>query len=184
MIRLIWIIGMIYFLVNRMNKNEIRFVESEPLSSLKNMVIGLPDVGLVGLISVNHIIKSLNAKEIGYVESDIFPPVIVVHNGEPKVPVRFFHNDDTVFLTSEIPIPTSAISKVANGLLEWIKTKNGSLVISVSGIAVQNRMDIDVPEVFGVTSTKSAKEILDHSKIQPLKEGFMVGPHSQLINLS
>jgi predicted ATP-grasp superfamily ATP-dependent carboligase len=39
----------------------------------------MPDTGLTGMIAVSHIIRSMNLPEIGHVESDILPPVMVIH---------------------------------------------------------------------------------------------------------
>jgi len=167
-----------------MEPGDVKFVELESVDPIKSMVIGLPDVGLVGLITVNHVIRSLSVSEIGYVESSSFPPVIVVHKGEPKAPIRFFYKDGIAFLTSEIPIPSTAISMLANGLIEWVKSKEVSLILSISGVAVPNRLQIEKPEVYGVASTPSARRILTDSKVQLLEEGFMVGPRSQILKVS
>jgi uncharacterized protein len=160
---------------------ELRFVEVKPLTAVKRVVIGLPDVGLVGLITVNHLITGLSADEVGYVESSTFPPVVVVHEGEPKFPMRFFHKEGVVYLTSEIPIPASSIPLLARGLVEWVKGKGSPLILSVSGVAVPNRLEIETPEVYGVASTPNAKRILIDAGVKPLEEGFMVGPHSQIL---
>lgn len=163
---------------------ELKIIEVKPLDSLRTCVIGLPDVGLVGLITANHLINSLKLEEIGYLESSLFPPIIVVHDGRPKAPVRLFAQGDLAILTSEIPIPASLLNLLANKILDWTATKNVDLLISVSGIAVPNRLEIDTPEVYGVASSEKAKKILEDSRIPLLEEGFMVGPHAAILRES
>ncbi|MBS7645574.1 MAG: proteasome assembly chaperone family protein [Candidatus Bathyarchaeia archaeon] len=163
---------------------ELRIVEVRPLDGLRTCIIGLPDVGLVGLITANHLINSLGLDEVGYLESKLLPPVIVVHNGEPKHPVRFFAQGGLVILTSEIPIPASILNLLADGLLDWASAKGFELLVSVSGIAVPNRLEIDTPEVYGVASSEKARRILEDSKIPLLEEGFMVGPHAAILRES
>jgi uncharacterized protein len=164
--------------------DELRIVEVKPLSGLRTCIIGLPDVGLVGLITANHLVNSLGLDEAGYLESKLLPPVIVVHNGEPKPPVRFFAQGGLAILTSEIPIPASVLSLLADEVLNWASAKGFELLVSVSGIAVPNRLEIDTPEVYGVASTEKARRILEDSKIPLLEEGFMVGPHAAILGES
>ena len=42
------------------------------------MIVGLPDVGLVGLIAMSYLISELNLEEIAYMDSDLLPPVVVL----------------------------------------------------------------------------------------------------------
>ncbi len=164
-----------------MEPDDMKFVEFKPVDSVKSVVIGLPDVGLVGLITVNHVIRSLDASEVGYIESKSLPPVIVVHKGEPKSPIRIYFKDEVAFLTSEVPLPSASIPLLASGLVEWVRSKEASLILSVSGVAVQNRLELKKPEVYGVASAPSAKRILDGAGVKLLEEGFMVGPHAQIL---
>lgn len=43
-----------------------------------SILIGLPDVGLVGTIAVSYLIDKLKMKEIGYIDSSRFPPLIII----------------------------------------------------------------------------------------------------------
>ena len=42
------------------------------------MIIGLPDVGLVGLIAMPYMISELNLEEITHMDSELLPPVVVL----------------------------------------------------------------------------------------------------------
>ena len=50
-----------------MEKSKVNLVIDES-KQIKRLIVGFPDVGLVGLISAMHIIETLNMKEIGYIE--------------------------------------------------------------------------------------------------------------------
>ena len=52
----------------------VKIVEKKPIHSEATMVIGLPDVGRVGLIATSYLITELNLEEIAYMESDLLPP--------------------------------------------------------------------------------------------------------------
>ncbi len=159
----------------------MKVIETEPIKKVKSLIVGLPDVGLVGLITVNHIINSLKLDEIGYFESDNLPPILVIHKGEPKSPIRIFKKDDLAILTSEVPISQSMIPVISKKIIDWAKSKEVDLLLSVSGIAIPNRLELEKPEVYGVASSSQVKKILIDSKIEPLEEGFMVGSHASIL---
>ncbi|MHC1599319.1 MAG: PAC2 family protein, partial [Candidatus Methanospirareceae archaeon] len=65
----------------------VRIVEEEGVEYENPIVIeGLPDMGLVGTIAASFIVEKLDYKEIGHIESDLFPPVMVIHDGKLKNP--------------------------------------------------------------------------------------------------
>ncbi|MFX0197471.1 MAG: PAC2 family protein, partial [Candidatus Hodarchaeota archaeon] len=51
---------------------------------MKTFLIGLPEIGLVGTISAMQLIKSLDMEEVGYMKSELFPPLVIFHGGQPK----------------------------------------------------------------------------------------------------
>ena len=65
-----------------------RIVETGLFPKNPVVITGLPDVGLVGLLAASHIISSLKLGEVGSMESDSLPPMIILHHGLPKSPVR------------------------------------------------------------------------------------------------
>ena len=76
-----------------MEKSKVNLVIDES-KQIKTLIVGFPDVGLVGLISAMHVIETLKMKEIGYIESELLPPLIVLHDGVFQSPVRIYHKDN------------------------------------------------------------------------------------------
>jgi uncharacterized protein len=163
---------------------EIHIIEHTPLASVKYCLVGMPDTGLTGMIAVSHIVHALNLPEIGHIESDLLPPVMVIHEGNPKVPMRLFGSSKLAALTSETPINLTAIAPLSRSLVNWAMSRKVEILVSVSGIAVQNRMEIETPQVFGVSTTKEGRKLLEEAKISVLEEGFMVGPHAMVLRES
>jgi len=52
----------------------VKIVEKKTVPSEATMIIGLPDVGLVGLIATSYLISELNLEEIAYMDSTCFLP--------------------------------------------------------------------------------------------------------------
>ena len=45
----------------------VKIVEMKPIPSEATMIIGLPDVGLIGLIATSYLISELDLEEIAYI---------------------------------------------------------------------------------------------------------------------
>ncbi|MGP3668074.1 MAG: proteasome assembly chaperone family protein [Candidatus Bathyarchaeota archaeon] len=162
--------------------NEITVVETAKIESEKPVItVGLPDVGLVGPIATSHIVQALNMKEVGYFESDLFPPMIIVHKNEPKPQVRIFAKDNLVVVLSETVFPVQAIYQLSKAITLWAKRHNAKFVVGVTGIATPNRLEIEKPSVYGFGSTVEAKNELEKLKVQPFEEGILVGIYALLV---
>ncbi len=150
--------------------------EKEPV-----ILVGLPDVGLVGVIAVGHIVSSLKLPEIGYIKSENLPPIAVLHGGLPHAPIRLFGDGKLIAVLSETAIPASAIRPLADLIVDWTETKKASKVILVSGITEPNRPSIETPKVFGAASDPDTLKGLSESGIEIMSEGVVVGPHAVIL---
>jgi uncharacterized protein len=119
-------------------------------------------------------------EEVGSVESDSFPPMIVLHDGLPKSPIRIFANESLVVIVAETAIPASLTRSLADAIVDWAALRKAEVVISVGGMAVQNRQDIDVPKVFAALSDKTLEKRLDDAA-EVLTEGYIVGAYGLIL---
>ena len=159
----------------------IRIIEKKPIPFGSLMLNGLPDVGLVGLIATSHIIGELDLNEVAYMDSDLLPPIVVLHEGLPHAPLRIFGDSNMLATISETAIPATGIYAVVRHLVKWGKEKNVKLMISVGGLPVPNRQDIAEPKVYGVGTTPELIKMLKEKEIEIVKEGFMVGPQALIL---
>ncbi|MGD0176192.1 MAG: PAC2 family protein [Candidatus Bathyarchaeia archaeon] len=161
-------------------KDGLRILETATIPKEAVIVNGLPDVGLVGLLAASHIISDLKLKEVGAIESDLLPPMIVLHGGLPKAPIRLFAGNGLVVIISETTIPVPLIKPLATGIVDWARTKNTKLMLSLGGMAVSNRQDIDAPKVFAALSAKELESKL-HGAAEVLEEGYIVGVYGLIL---
>jgi len=157
-------------------------VETEKLSKTKYGLLALPDTGLVGTIAAGHMISSKKMIEVGYVRLSALPPMLVIHNGEPKSPVRLYGKDDFVVLISETPLPFETYKELAEQTVRWAGEKGIELLISLTGIAVQNREEIDKPQVFGIGASAEVRALLKSRSFPLLEEGFIAGPQAVILD--
>ena len=159
---------------------DVKIIEKGTIPKKFTLINGLPDVGLVGLVAASHVVSSLKMEEVGSVESDLFPPMIVLHDGVPKSPIRLFANGSLVVLVAETAIPASLTRSLADAIVNWAASRNAETVISIGGMAVQNRQDIDVPKVFAALSDKSLEKKLGDAA-EVLEEGYIVGAYGLML---
>lgn len=161
-------------------KDGLKIVETEPILKQVALINGLPDVGLVGLLAASHIISSMKLREVGAIESDLLPPLIVLHGGVPKAPIRIFSGNGLAVIISETVIPNSLIRPLANSLVDWASGKSVRLMLSLGGMAVANRQDIDVPKVFAALSERKLESQLNGAA-EVLEEGYIMGAYGLLL---
>lgn len=157
-------------------------IETEKMGETKYALLAFPDTGLVGTIALGYAIQSKKMKEVGHVAPRALPPMLVIHDGEPKSPVRLYANNDLVTLISETPLPLQTYKELVGEVVNWAAQKKVQLLISLTGIAVQDRVEVSKPQVFGVGGTAAVRDLLKSHAIPLLEEGFVAGAQPLILN--
>jgi uncharacterized protein len=160
---------------------EVRIIERSKVPPGATLVFGFPDVGLVGVIAASHLIDELKLSEVAYFDSELLPPLIVLHEGLPHSSIRIFGNDNILITISEAPIPADAIYPIMDALIDWAKSKNVKMMISLSGIPIQDRQDAKELKAFVAASNTEALKLAQDKNIEVLTEGYMVGPQAIML---
>lgn len=161
------------------NVGDIQIIETGPVPKKAKVVVGVPDAGLVGLISASFLVDTLSMEEIASIESDLFPPVVVLHDGVPKSPMRAYASDDVVVVISETAIKLGTLRKAVGEVVGWIGGIEGTAV-GLSGAPVPNRVEIDEPKVFGVT-VNHQNDALSGLGVERLQEAILAGPYAMVL---
>jgi uncharacterized protein len=160
---------------------EVKIIEKNKVPSGATLVFGFPDVGLVGVIAASHLVDELNLSEVAYLDSRLLPPLIVLHEGLPHSSIRIFGNDNILLAISEAPIPADVLYPIMDALIDWAKSKNVKMMISLSGIPIQDRQDAKELKAFAAASNIEALKIAQDKNIEVLTEGYMVGPQAIML---
>jgi uncharacterized protein len=156
----------------------VKIVEKKPVPSEATMIIGLPDVGLVGLIATSYLISELNLEEIAYMDSDLLPPVVVLHKGLPHAPLRIYGNQNLIAVISELAVPAPSIYPIMREIVDWGQAKKVKRIVSMGGIPVESRQAITEPQVFGAASDQELLDLLSKRGLSIMNEGYIVGPQA------
>lgn len=157
---------------------EVRIIEKKEIPPDAVMLFGFPDVGLVGVIAASHLISELDLAEVAYVDSRLLPPLIVLHKGLPHSSIRIFGNHGVLLAVSETAISADTIYPIMHALIDWGRGKDVELMVSMSGIPVQDRQNIKKLEVFAAASNPVTLETVRDKGVKVLSEGYMVGPQA------
>jgi uncharacterized protein len=68
-----------------------------------------------------------------------------------------------------------------HALIDWGKNKGVKTMISISGIPVQDRQDLDELKVFAAASSPEMLKMVQDKGLEILKEGYMVGPQAVML---
>lgn len=160
---------------------EVKVIERTKIPSGALMFLGFPDVGLVGVIAASHLIEELKLEEVAYIESNLLPPVIVLHEGLPHSSIRIFGNNTLLLAVSETPISAETIYPIVNALVDWGKNNNVKTIISLSGIPMQDRQEAQELKVFAAGTNADVLKNAQAKGVEILMEGYMVGPQAIML---
>jgi uncharacterized protein len=186
-----------------MSPDQVRIYEIKRVDVEGAIVIdGFPSVGLVSSIVANYLIDTLEMEQIGIVESPAFPTVSLIRNGDPQHPVRIYAGrppadragrgaDKIVAFVSEFhPAPT-VIHPLATAILDWVQEQRCSLLVSPEGLVVDpaphagksaRGARLNDVKVYGVASTRKARELYIEPNMTPFAEGVITGIAGVLLN--
>ncbi len=147
---------------------------------------GFPGAGLVGPMAINYLVEKLEMENIGYLESDKFPPLISIHDDVPMHPVRIYISEKLKLLTifAEFAIPLEMTFDLSNAVYSDIIKKGGiNRVVSISGIPTQQE---EVPkDVFGVASSKKlVKDVIEKNGLKPIGDGMATGVNALILGMA
>jgi len=162
---------------------KVEIIERVSVPNGLKMILGLPDVGLVGAIAASHIISKLRLEEVAYFKSNLLPPVIMLEKGLPRSPIRVFGDKGILVLSSEIAIPSASIYAIMERIVGWVWEKKTEVIYTLGGLPVPNRHNIEKPKVFGAASNERLLKKLDENGIKAIERGFLVGPQALILNL-
>jgi uncharacterized protein len=135
----------------------------------------------VGTIAVSYVIEKLKMKELGYIDSPRFPPIVIIKESEVKNAIRIYGKGDIIAVISDLPFFQPIISPFFKTFVAWAKTLKPKTVIGITGLPVQDRMQVNKPDVVGIATTTAARELLDRAGVRLLSDGVFVGIYAGLV---
>lgn len=137
-------------------------------------VTGFHGVGLTGYIAINHLVKSLHARPIGYIETQHQPALISLAGEKISFPFEIYRHDDIIILFPRLQPRRSEVRDFAHDVVSWVTEKKFKKAILIGGLDNRFKQGNDdmrcVPTSPSLVETKALK-------IPLLEESlFVTGP--------
>src|SRR5512137_2997159 len=173
----------------------VEIVELKRMDLRDAVVIdGFPSVGLVSSIVANYLIALLKLEYIAVMDSDSFPTLSLIRNGEPLGPARVYARPELkegeqqiVVFSTELQPSANLLKDIGTAIVDFAVAQKCKLIISAGGLIVEREEGEAVDEkgeiaVYGVGSTDSAQQLLLKADAEPFVEGVISGTAGVLLN--
>lgn len=147
----------------------------------QTLLVGLSTPGLAGLTAVDHLVKHLEADEIGHVQPEVLPAITPFEAGTPRHHTRLYNlrNEDLIVLVGELFVPVSAARSFADALCEWIRSQSMTEVAVLHGVPYPH--ESEEHDVFYVATEQYRRDRLAGTDVGPLPGGFLDGVAGELV---
>lgn len=162
------------------------FREHSRLGRPKFMIVGLPDVGLVGKIATEHIVRSLKLSYKAEVDSySLLPPVAVARGGEVLAPIRIYGSGDIAALIADIALSPRSAVPLSLAIVEYARIRGIEYLLGLTGAVNFERAEMAKPGVHWVASSEEASRLASGlPEARRVEEGYIVGPYAILLKES
>jgi len=160
---------------------KIRIKEFKPINVEGGYLIdGFPSAGFVSAIASESLIHTSKFEQAGIIDSDSFPPISLIKNGEPNYASRIYVNNDlkVAVFSSYLTMHESMHRTIARSMLSWAKKHKVSLILS--SVAVKSKNNNDT--IMAAGSTEEARKKLKDAGIKVLEHGTIPGIPGSLLN--
>jgi uncharacterized protein len=140
---------------------------------------GFVGAGLVGPLSINHIIEQLEMKEIGVMRSKYLPPSTVFIRGRLRHPFRFYANKEGTIcaIICEITLRMQGLYTIVSSILDWAASKGSKEIVILDGVASEEHDD----KAYCAAEEDLIRTMAD-ADISLIPQGFITGIPGGILN--
>jgi len=175
---------------------KVEIVELKRMDLRDAVIIdGFPSVGLVSSIVANYLIALLKMEYIAVMDSDSFPTLSLIRNGEPLGPARVYARPNLkpgeqqiVVFSTELQPSAALLRDIGTAVMDYSMAQRCKMVIAAGGLIVEREEGMEEEEetgeiaVYGIGSTEAAQELLLKADAEPFVEGVISGTAGVLLN--
>jgi|GEM_PF-3695710 len=161
-------------------------IEEEKIEAgkYKHLIVAIPEVGLVGILAIKQLIKSLNMRRIGFVISEPTSVIIRYENKQPEPTIRLFADEDTLVLMFEAPMSVVLAIPLAKLIIKLVDEKQIELPIMLASAPSATRMQKADEEILILAAPvgEKAYEVVKRVGIETINNGTLSGPYAYVLN--
>ena len=147
------------------------------------VITGFPGPGFVGETTAMYIVDSLKFREIGHIDSELIPPMLVVMGPSLRPPFRIHANEDAdlMIIVDNQPIPMEHHRALSRKLMQWLEEKNVKEVIVLDGLPLPD--ETLEGRVIGFSTREEKLSELSRHGVLPLTGGAVTGMNAALLEI-
>ena len=140
---------------------------------------GFVGAGLVGSLSISHIIQELKMEEIGLMRSRYLPPSTVFMKGRLRHPFRFYANKEGTIcaIICEITLRMEGLYSLVSAILDWAEKKGSKEIVILDGIPSEEHDD----KAYCAAKEDLIRMMADKD-ISMIPQGFITGIPGGILN--
>jgi uncharacterized protein len=163
---------------------DVRIIEEGVIDWDEPTVItGFPGPGFVGETTAMYIVDSLQLREIGHVDSELIPPMLVVMGPSLRPPFRIHASEaaDLIIIVDNQPIPMEHHRALSRKLMDWLDGKDVKEVIVLDGLPLPD--ETLEGRVIGFSTREEKLSELSRYGVLPLTGGAVTGMNAALLEI-
>jgi len=138
------------------------------------LITGFHGIGMTGYIAISHMLNSLDAERIGYIQTEFLPPFVSVNEDRLLTPFEIYKWDRFVFVRTEFPPHKREENAFAREIAEWTVDQEFEEAFLIGGL---DRTFRNGPEEFRIVPTKSYLKRREEAQEPLLETGlYVTGP--------
>lgn len=140
---------------------------------------GFVGAGLVGSLSISHIIQELEMDEIGLMRSKYLPPSTVFMKGRLRHPFRFHANKEGTIcaIICEITLRMEGLYSLVSAILDWAEKNGSKEIVILDGIPSEEHDD----KAYCAAKEDLVRMMADKD-ISMIPQGFITGIPGGILN--
>jgi uncharacterized protein len=148
-------------------------------------ILGFAGIGLIGPIISNSLIDQIpDIKQIGFITSDLLPPISVFYQGILKHPFRLYYSQKHNLIVGICEVPfqvSSAYNDLAKTINNWALSEDvkASEIVIFQGIPQPGIIN-DYPVYYA--AEENMIEQLSKFGIEKVEKGIILGPEATVLN--
>lgn len=149
------------------------------------IILGFAGAGLIGTIVTNTLVEQISdIKEIGFVTSNLLPPISVFYQGMLKNPFRLYYSSQHNLIIGVVEVPfqiPSAYNDLAKTICNWALSEdvNAHEILVFQGYHKHGLID-DFPVHYA--SEADMVETFEKINLEKFEKGIIYGPEATIIN--
>ncbi|MEM3587866.1 MAG: PAC2 family protein [Candidatus Jordarchaeaceae archaeon] len=152
---------------------------------------GLPDISNVGTEAVKQLVEELKAKKIMDLGFNDLPPIIIINDGIPHLPVIRIHfwkdpqeKRDIFFISGDDqPLTSRGIYTISQYLADFIAKNGVKLIVTLGAYIVENTKRDEPTKIYVATThkeTEHLEKLLSLPYAKPMIEGEILGANGMV----